>query len=295
MEFLFAAAAGSAITHELLQRMNKVELENMEKKLQQVDNCYRQGKYTEAISILEQLRKKYPLNPDIYFNLWCSYGKIASTEKNKENAVKAVDTALECHEAILWLVGQGAFVQQDILELLKKHKATLKMIKDVATGKLRIVSDRAKEYSDKADSALEVGNYKVALQFVTEAIKLETDDVAIAGYHAKRALIEAYMGDCDGATSDCKIALKCEAIPDGARKLTQNHLRALQKIDKTWKRDLLNESNKARERLGDISDVCSLCGGKENLLVEGEMTICKRCRKEWWDRKAEMVKNYHYD
>ena len=75
-----------------------------------------------------------------------------------------------------------------------------------------------------------------ALQCITKAIELETNDASIAKYHAERAFIREIMGDYAGALSDCRIALKCEELDDRIKKFARNTQRSVQnrrRVDKT--------------------------------------------------------------
>lgn len=236
LEFLFAAAIGSGITHGLLKHMNKVELDNMERRFQEARSYYVQEEYGKAISVLEELIQKYPHHPQFYTLLWQVYAVIATREKNKENAVRAVDKALECYDAVLWLVRQGAFVPQGALDELEKHSATLQTVKDVATGKVQLVDDRARKYADKAQLAVEAGNFKEALKYISKAIGQETYEPLIAVYYWRRGTIQAVLGDNAGAISDLKTALKYKGYPDDVRKGIRDVVRELQKKEASGKR-----------------------------------------------------------
>ena len=230
LEFLFGAGVGTAITGGVLQQIDKVKAQQIESMLLKATDYGSKGKNKEAISVLEGLIELNHLDPRIYIQLWGNYSQLATKEKRKANVLHAIDKALEYYDVILWLVRQGAFVPNDFLKGLEKNNAFLKVMRDVNTGKLQLVNDQAEEYNNKSDLAIESGNFKKALQYITKAIEVETNDVVIARYHAKRALIRKVLGDYTGASSDCRIALKCERLGNKIREFAKK-LRVLRKLE----------------------------------------------------------------
>ena len=122
IELLFSAAVGAGVTHALLQRIDKAESDSRETKYQQACDYHLKGNLKQAISILEDLIKKDRYDPRYYIQLWCSYGKLATTENMKEN----IEKALESYEIVQSLVNNGAFVPSDVLKMMIDNTVLMK-------------------------------------------------------------------------------------------------------------------------------------------------------------------------
>lgn len=89
-------------------------------------------------------------------------------------------------------------------------------------------SVKAGQYEQESFLAAQAQNGEKALDCITKAIELETDDASIAKYHAERAVVRKALGDYAGALSDCRIALKCEELDDRIREIARNTQRSVQ-------------------------------------------------------------------
>jgi tetratricopeptide (TPR) repeat protein len=78
-------------------------------------------------------------------------------------------------------------------------------------------SAKAAQYYHKTHVAMDDGNFRRALQYVTKAIEIEWHNVLFATYHVTRASIEVILGDHASALADCNIALKCKRLNDEDR------------------------------------------------------------------------------
>ena len=231
LEFLFAAGVGAAITGAASQKLDEAKSKRAESMIDKANDYHLQGRCKEAISLLEEAAKLTPFEPRIYMLMCKAYSGLAMEEDSKSSKLAAIDMALQCYDAIQWLLGQGVFIPQDILKEYEKASESLRVIRDVTTGRIQVQSEKGEEYEREADSASEAGDFRKALEYLTKAIRVETADVIIAQYHAKRALTRFQLGDNAGAMSDCRTALKCEELTVEAREYVKNiqrHARAEQ-------------------------------------------------------------------
>jgi tetratricopeptide (TPR) repeat protein len=298
MEFLFSAAIGSGITYKLLKTMNKVELDNMEKKYQQACDYHLQGNYKQAISILEDLIKVERLDTRYYIQLWSSYGKLSTIEDTKEN----IEKALECYEIIMHLIRQGTFVPQDILDSLNKGSELMREYHNqLSCAKVKrqeqyqeyYIDDQGDAYVRGAFQAMKEEKFTEVIQNSTLALELKPGTKLRGTLYVMRAMSKAYLGDDVGTIQDFKEALKLESMNDEFKKIAQTSISALQNIDKQWRRELSKQKRAIKSKLDSLDSqeqFCELCGKSKDTLVVEKVAICNNCLNKWRDKKSERVK-----
>lgn len=275
MELLFSGAVGAGITHILLQQMDKVKLEKLERMYRQACDYYDQNHYQQAVSMLLELVELDDTNPYYYVQLYFSYGKLAAKLATPENVKENSERAFECYDNIVRLDRQGISIPQDLLNhlevfttemkgLYNKLLKTEKELQRIKNNQGLTQDTKAEDYHQKATLATEAGNHVEALQCITIAIESETDDSLIALYHIKRAFFKAFLGDDVGAIVDFNMALKCKRVDEESGGYFQAYARDLRKIDSLWRKELLSHSRAIRRKSGDSSsNICVLCGGSK--------------------------------
>lgn len=129
IELLFSAAVGAGTTHLLLQKIDKEKLENLERMYRRACDYHLQGNYKQAISMLLELIKLDDKNPYYYLQLYCSYGKLASTYGKLSSIGDLMDNsrkAFECYDNIVRLDRQGISIPQDLLSKLGEFTTEMK-------------------------------------------------------------------------------------------------------------------------------------------------------------------------
>jgi len=98
-------------------------------------------------------------------------------------------------------------------------------VREIAAGIRN--SAKADQYAHKAQTAVDAGNHRKALEYITKAIDSRTDDGVVAVYHMQRAGIRETLGDYGGALDDCDIVLRCQELNNKQKEIARGFRRFL--------------------------------------------------------------------
>jgi len=251
-------------------------------------------------TFLEDLIKVERLDTRYYIQSWSSYGKLSTVEDTKEN----IEKALGCYEIIMHLIRQGAFVPQDILDPLNKGSELMRAYHNQLTGAEVKKQEQYQEYyiDEQGDAyvrgafrAMKEEKFIEVIQNSTLALELKPGAKLRGTLYIMRAMSKAHSGDDVGTIQDFKEALKLESMDDEFQKMAQASIRALQNIDKQWRRELSKRRRAIKsklDRLDSQGQFCELCGKSKDTLVVGKMAVCNNCLNKWRDKRSERVKLY---
>jgi len=243
---LFSSAVGAGITHYILETAKTIQNRQQYEMFTKAMKYYDAGDYHQSLSILDKLMKEDSKNPVYFIEAMYCYGKLATIENLRSNLEKFS----ELGEYILFLVRNGAFIPQDVVDsinsLLRQQRDLVDPIYKLAriigtiNGSKTKAVDYAERYymlttpeieklNNKARNLEDAEKYEEAKKCYDKLIKIDPED---GSFYAYRATCRVETGDVEGAIKDLKTALSSQWLSDKMRKSVKEQLSIIKKTDR---------------------------------------------------------------